>query len=82
MAMNEDSVVSSLNELRRMANERSRREAEARREAERQAGHGRRSAAPRNTLTQGYPEAKIHVDGGYPQNGQEPAGTPQGSYGG
>jgi hypothetical protein len=93
MAMNEDSVVSSLNELRRMANERSRREAETRRvEAERQsAAHSaRRSAASaRNTrtLTEGYLEPKIHVDG-YPENGggqyeqQQPGNAPAGSYGG
>lgn len=71
MAMNEDSVVSSLNELRRMANERARREAEARAkaEAERRAWEDRNRAPRRETqrrdartndprtrtLTEGFP---------------------------
>jgi hypothetical protein len=81
MAMNEDSVVSSLNELRRMANERSRREAEARArlEAERRAWedrnrsgrHGETRSRPAdarqdpktNTMTYGFPEATIQVEG-------------------
>jgi hypothetical protein len=47
MAMNEDSVVSSLNELRRMASDRARRETESRARVEErpgwdQRGHGRR----------------------------------------
>ena len=50
MAMNEDSVVSSLNELRRMANERARRESEqrARAEAERRAFEDRGRASRRS----------------------------------
>jgi hypothetical protein len=81
MAMNEDSVVSSLNELRRMANERSRREAEARSrlEAERRAWEDRNRAgrhgetrsrpvdarqdAKTHTMTYGFPEATIQVEG-------------------
>jgi hypothetical protein len=81
MAMNEDSVVSSLNELRRMANERSRREAEARArlEAERRAWEDRnrtnrhgetrsrpaegRQDAKTHTMTYGFPEATIQVEG-------------------
>jgi hypothetical protein len=87
MAMNEDSVVSSLNELRRMANERSRREAEARArlEAERRAWEDRnrtnrhgetrsrgaeaRQDAKTHTMTYGFPEATIQVEG-YGQVGQ------------
>jgi hypothetical protein len=79
MAMNEDSVVSSLNELRRMANERSRREAEARArlEAERRAWDDRNRSGrhgethsrqpggdPKTqTMTYGFPEATIQVEG-------------------
>ena len=84
--MNEDSVVSSLNELRRMANERSRREGEARArlEAERRAWEDRNRAgrhgetrsrpadgrpegkAAPHTMTYGFPEATIQVEGNGP----------------
>src|SRR5947207_1190970 len=91
MAMNEDSVVSSLNELRRMANERSRREAEARArlEAERRAWEDRnrsgrhgetrsrpaegRGDAKTHTMTYGFPEATIHVEGYGPVGQWQPA---------
>src|SRR5439155_5811290 len=58
MAMNEDSVVASLNELRRMANDRARRETEARArvESERgtwdQRGHGGRRSDGRMRATE------------------------------
>jgi hypothetical protein len=77
MAMNEDSVVSSLNELRRMANDRARRETEARARVEDhggwdQRGHGRR---PRTTEVQGG--AAGHnptLLGGHEAVGQAPQG--------
>src|SRR5690242_21149007 len=90
MAMNEDSVVSSLNELRRMANERSRREAEARArlEAERRAWEDRnrtnrhgetrsrpaegRQDAKTHTMTYGFPEATIQVEGYGSVGGSQP----------
>ena len=60
MAMNEDSVVSSLNELRRMANERARREAEqrARSEAERRAFEDRGRAGRRSESRARVAEAR------------------------
>lgn len=91
--MNEDSVVSSLNELRRMANERSRREGEARArlEAERRAWEDRNrsgrhgetrsraaegrpdpKAAP-HTMTYGFPEATIQVEGHDPVGQWQPS---------
>jgi hypothetical protein len=53
MAMNEDSVVSSLNELRRMANDRARRETEARARVEDHGGWDQRGGRRRTTEIQG-----------------------------
>jgi hypothetical protein len=92
MAMNEDSVVSSLNELRRMANDRARRETEARARVEDhsawdQRGHGRRSdgrirATEMRGSAGGYQDqgAAGHsptLMGGHQALGQ----APQGGYG-
>jgi hypothetical protein len=97
MAMNEDSVVSSLNELRRMANDRARRETEARARVEErsgwdQRGHGGRRSDGRIRATEihgaaaGYPDAAGHAPtlmGGHAVAGRwQPEGqATQGGYG-
>jgi hypothetical protein len=89
MAMNEDSVVSSLNELRRMANDRARRETEARARVEDrsgwdQRGHGRRSDG-RIRATEIRGNAGGYQDGAAPNptlmGGHEAVQAPQGGYG-
>jgi hypothetical protein len=79
MAMNEDSVVSSLNELRRMANDRARRETEARARVEDRGGWDQRGhgARRRTTEVQGGPAGHNPTLLG----GHEMAGQPQAGYG-
>lgn len=81
MAMNEDSVVSSLNELRRMAHDRARRETEARARVDergnwdQQSGHGGRR---RTTEIQGLAAGQAATLMG----GHGVADAPQAGYGG
>jgi hypothetical protein len=70
MAMNEDSVVSSLNELRRMASDRARRETASRARVEDQRGHAHRGSI-RATEVHGVPSAAFHDVGG-PVRGHSP----------
>jgi hypothetical protein len=91
MAMNEDSVVSSLNELRRMANDRARRETEARARVEEgsgwdQRGHGRRSdgrirATEIRGSAAGYQAAAQVAHSPTLVGGHDVAQAPQAGYG-
>jgi hypothetical protein len=80
MAMNEDSVVSSLNELRRMANDRARRETEARARVEDRGGWDERGQGGRRRTTeiQGGPDGHSPTLMGGHGAGQ----APQLGYGG
>lgn len=90
MAMNEDSVVSSLNELRRMANDRAKRETEARARVEDrssgswdQRGHGRRSDG-RIRATEIRGAAGGYQDAAHAptlMGGHEAGAAPQGGFG-
>jgi len=91
MAMNEDSVVSSLNELRRMANDRARRETEARARVEEKSGwdqrsHGRRSdgrirATEIRGNAGGYQDAAQAAHSPTLMGGHDVAQAAQGGYG-
>jgi hypothetical protein len=63
MAMNEDSVVSSLNELRRMANDRARRETEARARVEDRGAWDQRGGRRRTSEIQGPGHAPTLMGG-------------------
>src|SRR3954469_24805614 len=80
MAMNEDSVVASLNELRRMANDRQRRETEARGRVEDRGGWDQRGQGGRRRTT----EIQGGVDGHNPtlMGGHNAGQAPQLGYGG
>src|SRR5438045_257326 len=87
MAMNEDSVVSSLNELRRMANDRAKREAEsrARTDAEHNGRGSRREtrawpADERNGNGYGDPSIQVQPDA-YPPTLHQWQQSGQGGYG-
>jgi hypothetical protein len=93
MAMNEDSVVSSLNELRKMANDRARRETEARARVDsdrtsQQHSYGSRRGGIRATEIRnpGYQDVSLPVQGHAPTLmgglAAQPAAGPNAGYGG
>ena len=81
MAMNEDSVVASLNELRRMANDRARRETEARGSVEERGGWDQRGGRRRTTEIQGPAGHAPTLLGGHDAGAAPQGGFGYGGYG-